>query len=282
MTRKSLKEKIPAPDSLDEIQEKLAPFTEDPAATAVFFDLDGTLAAIKPKPEAVTLPQEVARLIRKIEHRYLAVTVVSGRPATAAKRIVGNSQLAYIGNHGFETMLPGRTLVVAAEAQPYIGVVRELLEYVRSLPDMVDSGIMLEDKTVTMSFHYRRAPDPDRARALIQEKLIPKIEELGLRAREGRKVLEVRPPVPIDKGVAVGRLLDQLGALKAIYAGDDTTDIDALKELAKRKRRKHNFMAGIGVISDEMPAELPRYCDLLVDRLSGMELVLQILADEEL
>lgn len=282
MTRKSLKEKIAAADSLDLIQAKLAPLTENPADAAIFFDLDGTLAAIRSRPEEVAVPREIARLVRKIGHRYLAVTVVSGRPATEAKRIAGNSELAYIGNHGFETMLPGRTVVVTAEAQPYIGAIKELIGFARGLPDLVDSGITLEDKTATMSFHYRRAPDPDRALAMIREKFIPKIEDLGLASREGRKVLEVRPPVPIDKGVAVGRLLDQLGALKALYAGDDTTDIDALNELNKRKRRKNTVMVGIGVISDEMPAELPRYCDLLVDRLSGMELVLQILAGEEL
>lgn len=282
MARKSLKEKRPAASSLDEIQEKLQPLVDDPSGTAIFLDLDGTIAPIMPKPDEVSVPPEISRLVRRLAYRYLAVTVVSGRPATGAKRITGNSDLAYIGNHGFETMLPGHAVVVCDEAQPYVSKVRDLVEYARSLPDLVDSGIWLEDKTATMSFHYRRAPDPDKALALIKKIFYPKIKDLGLVAGEGRKVVEVKPPVAIDKGVAVGRLMDRLGVRKALYAGDDSTDIDALKELRKRKRRKDTTLVGIGVISDEMPPDLPRFADLLVERISGMELVLRILAGEEL
>ena len=282
MTRKSLKDKRPVSSSLDEIQEMLRPLMDDPGGTAIFLDLDGTLAPIMPRPDDVAVPPQISRLIRKLERRYLAVTVVSGRPATAAKRIAGNSEIAYIGNHGFETMLPGHAVMVCAEAQPYVAKVKELMEYARALPEMVDSGIWLEDKTATMSFHFRRAPDHDETLAFIKKTFFPKIEALGLVAREGRKVIEVKPPVDIDKGAAVGALMDRLGVKKALYAGDDTTDIDALKELRKRKRRKDTVVVGVGVISDEMPSELPRYADLLVERISGMELVLQLLAGEEL
>jgi trehalose 6-phosphate phosphatase len=281
MAGKSLKQKRPLSSSLDEIQEKLAPLIDDPAGTAIFLDLDGTLAPIMPRPEEVAIPPEISKLVRKLGYHYLAVTVVSGRPATEAKRIVGNADLAYIGNHGFETLLPGHAVVVCDEAQPYVTKIRELLEYARGLPDLVDSGIWLEDKTATMSFHYRRSPDQDAALALIRKVFLPKIEKLGLAVSEGRKVLEVRPPVDVNKGVAVGRLMDRLEVKKALYAGDDTTDIDALKELRKRRRRKQ-IVVGVGVISDEMPPTLPKFCDVLVERISGMELVLQLLAGEEL
>jgi len=282
MTDKSLHKKRPAPNSLDEIQEALAPLSADPGASAIFLDLDGTLAPIMPRPNEVTVPQEISRLIRKIAHDYLAVTVVSGRPATGAKRIVGNAELAYIGNHGFETMLPGHAVVVCEEAQDYIPKIRDLVEYCRKDEELVEMGIWLEDKTATMSFHFRRSSDPDQSAAYIHEKFFPRIEELGLAVSEGRKVIEVRPPVPINKGVAVGLLLDRLECRQAIYIGDDTTDVDALKELRKRKRRKNSVMVSVGVISSEMPPELTKYSDLLVDRISGVEVALQLLAGEEL
>ncbi len=249
---------------------------------AIFLDLDGTLAPIMPKPADVAVPPDIVRLVRQLQRMYLAVTVVSGRPATEAKRITGNSDLAYIGNHGFETMLPGRAVVLCEAAQPYVARVKELVEYARSLPEMVDSGIWIEDKNATMSFHFRRAPDPGEARELIKKMFFAKIEALGLLAREGRKVFEVRPPVDVDKGVAVGHLVDRLGAKLMLYAGDDTTDIDAFKELRKRKRRKGVTAINVGVISEEMPAQLPRSADLLVERVSGVETMLQVLAGEEL
>ncbi|MHB9111772.1 MAG: trehalose-phosphatase [Thermoleophilia bacterium] len=282
MTDKSLIKKRPAPNSLDEIQEALAPLLAEPGASAVFLDLDGTLAPIMPRPNDVAIPPGISRLIRKLAHAYLAVTVVSGRPAAGAKRIVGNAELAYIGNHGFETMLPGHAVVVCEEAQEYIPKIRELVEYCRKDEEMAEMGIWLEDKTATMSFHFRRASDPGESVAFIRGRFFPMIEKLGLAISEGRKVIEVRPPVPINKGVAVGQLLDRLGCRQAIYIGDDTTDVDALKELRKRKRRKNNVMVSVGVISSEMPAELAKYSDLLVDRISGVEVALQILAGEEL
>ncbi len=282
MARKSLKNSKPAASPLDKMQELLGPLVSEASRAAIFLDLDGTLAPIVPRPADVAVPPAVARLVRKLQHNYLAVTVVSGRPATEAKRIAGNSDLAYIGNHGFETMLPGRAVVLCQSAQPYVAKVRELVEYARGLPEMIDSGIWLEDKNVTLSFHFRSASDQGEALALIKDKFFAKIETLGLQVHEGRKVVEVRPPVNIDKGVAVGQLADRLGVKMMLYAGDDTTDIDAFKELRKRKRRKGVIAVSVGVISEEMPPGLPRYADLLVERVSGVETMLQILAGEEL
>ena len=282
MTGKSLHNRRLAPDSLETIEETLAPLIADAGATVIFLDLDGTLAPIMPRPDDVSVPPDISKLIRHLSHRYLAVTIVSGRPATGAKRIVGNAELAYIGNHGFETMLPGHAVVVCEEAQPYIPKIRELIEFCRGFEELPELGIWLEDKTATMSFHFRRAEDPELSVEFIRKNLFPKIEKLGLAVTEGRKVIEVRPPVEINKGVAVGRLLDRLECTKAIYIGDDTTDVDALKELKKRSRRKNNVMVGVGVISDEMPAELPRSASIMVERTSGVEQVLQLLAGEEL
>ena len=282
MTGKSLHNQKQAADSLEEIQETLAPLVAKASETAIFLDLDGTLAPIMPRPDDVSVPPGISRLIRRLSHAYLAVTVVSGRPATGAKRIVGNAELAYIGNHGFETMLPGHAVVVCEEAQPYIPRIRELIEYCRKFEELPELGVWLEDKTATMSFHFRRAEDPAQSVDFIRKNLFPRIKELELAVTEGRKVIEVRPPVPVNKGVAVGRLLDRLECRKAIYIGDDTTDVDALKELRKRSRRKDNVMVGVGVISDEMPAELPRFADIMVERTSGVEQALELLAGEEL
>jgi pyruvate/2-oxoglutarate dehydrogenase complex dihydrolipoamide dehydrogenase (E3) component len=44
-------------------------------------------------------------------------------------------------------------------------------------------------------------------------------------------VLEVRPPVAADKGTAVRTLVTRAGVRRALYAGDDRTDLDAFHGL---------------------------------------------------
>lgn len=251
-----------------------------PAATVILLDLDGTLAPIVPRPSDVAVPPSIIKLIRRLAHSYLAVAIVSGRSATEAKRIIGNAELAYIGNHGFETMLPGHATVVCEEAQPFMASMKEITG-VAPQERLSETGVWLENKISTISLHYRRAADPDAALDYIRGNILPRAEQLGLDISEGRMVIEIKPPVDINKGVSVGRLLDLLSAKQAIYIGDDTTDIDALRELRKRRRRKDTVMVGIGVISREMPSSLPKSCDLLVERTTGVETVLEILAGDD-
>ena len=91
MSHKSLQKKLPDPSPLDEIQQELEPLVTEPGKAAVLLDLDGTLAPIVPRPEDVTVPPQVLRLIRALTHSYLVVAIVSGRSANAARRIVGNA-----------------------------------------------------------------------------------------------------------------------------------------------------------------------------------------------
>jgi trehalose 6-phosphate phosphatase len=87
----------------------------------------------------------------------------------------------------------------------------------------------------------------------------------GLVPRWGRKVLEVRPPVAADKGTAVRALVARSGVRRALYAGDDTTDVDAFTGL-------DGLELGIRVAvgSGEMPAALREAADLVVDGTDGV------------
>jgi trehalose 6-phosphate phosphatase len=73
-------------------------------------------------------------------------------------------------------------------------------------------------------------------------------------------VLEIRPPVEADKGTAVTQLLEEAGLLRALYAGDDTTDLDAFRAL-------DGLEVGIrvAVSSDEAPSQLVDAADVVVD-----------------
>ncbi len=91
----------------------------------------------------------------------------------------------------------------------------------------------------------------------------------GLRPRWGRRILEIRPPIDRDKGTAVRQLVAEGALRRALYAGDDTTDLDAFRgldglELAVR----------IAVTSQEAPDELGPAADFVVDGPQGLAAVL--------
>jgi trehalose 6-phosphate phosphatase len=116
----------------------------------------------------------------------------------------------------------------------------------------------VEDKGLTVSFHYREAEDEDAALEYLEE-VAERARAAGLVPRFGRKVLEIRPPVEADKGTAVKRLLEEAELRRALYAGDDTTDLDAFRGLDGLE-----LGVRVAVSSDEAPAELVSAADVVV------------------
>ena len=102
----------------------------------------------------------------------------------------------------------------------------------------------------------------------------------GLKTHWGRKVLEVRPPVSIDKGRGVRRLLAGSGLAAGLYVGDDLTDLDAFAALRALVEDAQLGMAVcVGVRSEETPAALEAAADLLVDGPPGVRALLTTLAE---
>src|SRR6478672_8461191 len=130
------------------------------------------------------------------------------------------------------------------------------------LPEL---GCRVEDKGVTFTVHYRGSPRPDHALRYLEAQIVPKLDRAGLAWSFGRMVLEVRPPVAIDKGSAVRRLRGRKRITNLMYVGDDRTDLDAFREATIR----------IAVRSAEGPPELIEQADACVD---GPEQVVELLA----
>ena len=165
----------------------------------MLLDVDGTLAPIVARPEMATVPEETREEVRRLAERYGLVAAVSGRTGSEAERLVGVDGVVYVGVHGLE---------LAPEADPW----REALR-----PFAAERWPWLEDKGLTVAFHWREAPDEDEARREL-EVIAARAAETGLEARWGRKVLELRPPVEADKGTAVRALLAERGLERALYA----------------------------------------------------------------
>ena len=203
--------------------------------------MDGVLAPIVPRPEDAAVPPEGRRELARLAGRYALVACLSGRAGDDAARVVGVPDVVYVGNHGLE---------LHPEAGRWVPRLQAFAE---------EADWPVEDKGVTLSFHYRGAADEREARRAL-EGIAARAREAGLDARFGRKVLEVRPPLEADKGSALQALLRARGLARALYAGDDTTDLDAFRAL------DHGWEAAVrvAVASEEGPAELVARADVVV------------------
>ena len=137
--------------------------------------------------------------------------------------------------------------------------------------------VRLEDKEAIAALHWRGVPDEEGAERAIRA-VAERAEAAGYKTHWGRKVLEIRPPVRIDKGAGIVGLLRDSDLAAAIYVGDDRTDLDAfrgLDELVEIGRL--GTAIRVGVRSDEGPAELEEEADAMVDGTDGVRELLRAL-----
>jgi trehalose 6-phosphate phosphatase len=222
--------------------DPLVRLAEDPARAAVMLDVDGALAPIVPRPEDAQVPPETQAELRRLNARYALVACISGRASDDARRIVGVPELVYVGNHGLE-LDPGAAEWTARLEQFLRGV----------------DWPQTENKKLSAALHYREAADEDAARMQLEE-IASRARAVGFAIRFGRKVLEIVPPLDANKGTAVEHLLSERGLVRALYAGDDTTDLDAFRALEGLE-----VGVRVAVASREGPAELRAAADLTVD-----------------
>ena len=221
--------------------DALAAIAREPEAAALFLDVDGVLAPIVDRPETARVPDETRSELARLAGGYGLVAAVTGRPSDVAREIVGVEALTYAGEHGLE-------LDPAAAA--WIEPLRTFAAQT-GWPDA-------EVKPLSVAFHYRTAADPTAARREL-DAIAEEARREGLHARFGRMVLELLPPVDASKGTAVRGLLAQTGLRRALYAGDDTTDLNGFEALDGLE-----LAVRVAVASVDGPAELLRRADLVV------------------
>jgi len=248
----------------------LEPFRASPERCAVLTDVDGTLAPIVDRPEDARVPAETTELLQRLAARFALVACVTGRRALAAREMVG-ADLVYVGNQGFELLLPGEDEPLVDPAARPRG--RWAADFVAGLDwDRLGAlGLRREDKGPIQVLHWRGAPDQDAANQAARE------AAAVARAREliplwGRKVLELRPVAGIDKGSSVRRLLVERAPLDAaLFAGDDRTDLDAFRAMSSlAESPRLGSAVRIGVASPESPPEISAEADLVVEGTEGV------------
>jgi trehalose 6-phosphate phosphatase len=262
------------------LAEQLSPLRANPDRSAVLLDVDGTLAPIVRHADDATVPEAVRGLLIQVAKRYGVVACVTGRRAADARRIVSIGSIAYVGAHGGELLRPG-------SVQPEVD--RALEEWTRRVQEFAREAdtaelsrlrVRIEDKSSIIACHWRGAPDEDAARGAVEE-LANRAEAVGLSTHWARKVLEVRPPVGMDKGIGIRRLLREEDVDAALYAGDDATDLDAfaaLSEMAEQDRLETVVL--VGIASDEAPPEVVERADIVLDGPGEVRALLEALLME--
>jgi trehalose 6-phosphate phosphatase len=266
VTQRYMAESPGSPADLDAlVAERVLPaLAERPSG--LLTDVDGTISAIAPSPDAATLLPGVAELLRSAIACFDVVAAISGRSAEDARRLVGVDGLLYLGNHGLEWIDAGadgdEVLHVLAEAEPYTEAIAAALDDVEATLAPRWPGILVERKGVTGSVHVRATSDPPAAMDAVARLLAPVATRHGLRITTGKLVVEVRPPVEADKGTAVTALVRNRGLRLALYLGDDRTDLDAFRALRRLADEGVCRAVTVAVLSPEAPPELGDAADL--------------------
>lgn len=258
--------------------EALAPLRENPAQAAILLDIDGTLSPIAGQPADAIVPEPTRQLLIAVARRYGYVACVSGRRASEARAMVSIGTITYLGSHGAEVLRAGWT---ESKLDPGLEDWRQRIHDFGRQADNAELRrlrVRLEDKGAILAFHWRGAPDQEAARAAI-DAIATKAEGAGLRTHWGRMVVEVRPPVRIDKGAGIELFLKGTDADTAMYVGDDVTDLDAFRMLGQLvEEGRLSYALRVGVRSDEGPPEIVSEADLVVDGTGGVLELLSLLA----
>src|SRR3989338_215918 len=208
---------------------------------AIFLDYDGTLTPIAQTPDRAILAQDIRVLLKKLAKMPdCKLAIISGRALAGIERLVDIKEIEYVGNHGleiggsainFESLLTPRFKEIIGQIKNNLNVQLAAIE-----------GILVEDKGLTLSIHYRLMDEQHmpRLKKILNKVIKPYLPGKEVRAGFGKKVFEIRPPVQWDKGKAILWLLKnaqygfkKTGALP-IYLGDDFTDEDAFEAIKNK------------------------------------------------
>ncbi|XP_065357113.1 trehalose-phosphate phosphatase isoform X3 [Calliphora vicina] len=224
----------PVINKFEDFELKLPGFLNPNKTLAVLFDYDGTLAPIADNPNKTVMPVATEVILNKIaKHPKIFLAVISGRGLRDVQTRVGINGIMYGGNHGIEIESADGSrhdYKLPTEVQEnYAKLVKELKENVEK------NKAWVEDKKVSLTYHYRDTPmDIKESQKQVAIKII---ESYGFRANQAHEAIEAKPPVNWNKGEAAMFILKHTfgdnwaDEIKVVFAGDDTTDEDAMKKL---------------------------------------------------
>ena len=225
----------------------------------------------------MVLPRAREALIG-LSQRLRVVAVVTGRSVDDARQMVDVDGLTYIGNHGLESLSHGRPETLP-EAQPWVPRLATALNAVAAhLPANLRDGVIVENKGASASLHYRLAPAPEQTRRVLLELITRWAVSSGFRVEEGRRVLNILPPLAISKGSAVTWLVREHQLDGIVFLGDDLTDAHAFRALDMLRGNGHVRTLSIAVVGPETAPSVRQLADTTVPSVAAVaELLCDVL-----
>lgn len=205
--------------------------------TALFLDIDGTLAEFKDRPEDVRVPATLRETLGALQQKlHGAVALVSGRELSDVDRLFAPLKLAAAGDHGAEARFtadgPAQIFAPPAVRAALAAVFAEVQSHLAA-----SSRVRPEKKSFSIAFHYRGAEaEETRLRDIVGAALAP--HETVLQLLDGELCLDVRPRAE-HKGKVIERFLavTPFRGRVPLYIGDAGTDEDGFAAALARGGR---------------------------------------------
>ena len=236
----------------------------------LFSDIDGTLSPIVDNPSDARVSPRCRELLLELMAEAVRVVLITGRPPATAQRMADLPGAVYAANHGMTVLIDGRE-ESPEQVQEFMARAQRIYDETRGI---AEPGVFVEVTGPNVAYHFRRASDQDSSLKAIRSAIDASPSARGYLVREGRKVVELRPAVPINKGTALVDLVGRLGIKAILCMGDDQTDIDMFRAVSALRMRG---LAGVNVAvqSDETPPALLENAEFYVEGVNGVERLLR-------
>jgi len=208
---------IRSPTCMNDQNDQPAP---EARRCAFFFDVDGTLAEIQPRPELVFIPPPTLAALERLHADGIPVAVISGRPLAQLDALLAPLQLPAAGVHGAERRdAEGELRNLALDARQLERIQRELAEACSEHP-----GLHLENKGVAFALHFRLAPQLEQIARELAEHFAERYAEV-LSLQPGKCVFELKPR-GASKGEVIRAFMEEVpfAGRTPVFVGDDLTD----------------------------------------------------------
>jgi trehalose 6-phosphate phosphatase len=243
------------------VDELIGSLRGDLGRTLIALDFDGTLAPIVADPSSSRPVDGTAEVLTALAGRGATIAVITGRDAHTVLELSGLADVPGLiveGIYGAEQWRDGE--LTSPSTPDQIAALREELPTLLS-DQRADPKVWIEDKRLSLVVHGRLAEDPEGVLAPLQRPVAALATRLGFEVHSGRGVIELRLP-GFDKGTALTRLIDQTGAERVVFAGDDVGDLPAFYLIDELRRGGHAAWS-VAVASADVP-ELDEAADVSV------------------
>lgn len=186
--------------------------------TALFLDFDGTLAGLAPQPDQVHVPPGLVGTLAALSARLGgALALVSGRPLRDLDHFLAPLQLPAAVEHGAQRRAADGRLVSAPSVD--LTLVHQAAAHLAQQ----HPGLLLEEKNLAISLHYRHAPELEGLCLQAMREAVARSP--GLDLMQGKFVLDIKP-AGSSKGTAIADFMAEtpFAGRTPVFVGDDVTD----------------------------------------------------------